>query len=835
MFSWNTVSSVKADMNKTYSSQTYVDILHFQYIFKAIASPRFPRIFDMNLGSLTIVIRYDNMYNYTRHYLDGTEIGAFVITDEIPQEFLLGGNLLQCKDASLLSVSVFYYSLNCNTIPPLSEKVMNYKENTNHSYFSKCSSLVYKTHRGECQLFYWGQIHFSQQPKIYFHCENGTDFDIGFFNDLIVDCKDSSDEPLLQMMYHNHSYFFCNSDEEVPCHDGHPKCFNISDICVFQLNEHNVLQPCRMGEHLQECSEFECNMMFKCPHYFCVSWAYICNGEWNCPGGYDEHSCGPVRNCIQFFKCKSSGTCVHLGDVCDNKPDCPYADDEQFCVLHGRVCVSSCACLTFAIDCRHTSLNESVLSTIVFYNIITISDTSVNPQEYIQSLGSVFVLNVLNTNFSMLCPIQKTASNVAFLNLNRNNLTEIPVKCFPKANSLRVLQIVNNHIIFVHNTIHTILQNMLFLNISNNPISSLTVTFFSRFEQLKMLSVLNFTRSEITGSYFVGESVQFMETSDYLLCCLVEHQSMCSENKPWYFACSSLFRTPKLRVATVLFIVVNFVSNVIHLVLEFVTYRFHLDKNFANGSTVSVIILSDILLLLPLAILVGADLQYGISYGWNQLEWKQSLTCKTVYVLFALFYLVSPTTHVFYAFSRGRVVSHPINTGFKKTIFVVKHLLRSVLLSVLLAGGLSSAGFLISPIITCSFCFPFIDPTQTILFSAIFSIIFAIFLTACAGSILVIYASLIISLTKTQKSVKSAVSRHQTNRNIYLQIIVLVTSYFLCWIPSGAVFTSLIFVERYPVTLPMWIVVVLSPTNSLMFSTVLNVGALRKFSDHKGK
>ena len=90
---------------------------------------------------------------------------------------------------------------------------------------------------------------------------------------------------------------------------GHPKCYEISEICNYKLDSMNHLHPCRNGEHLQNCRMFECNMMYKCPRYHCIPWYYICDGKWDCPGGYDEstiQNCGSDRLCANLFKCKNS-------------------------------------------------------------------------------------------------------------------------------------------------------------------------------------------------------------------------------------------------------------------------------------------------------------------------------------------------------------------------------------------------------------------------------------------------------------------------------------------------------------------------------------------------
>ena len=61
--------------------------------------------------------------------------------------------------------------------------------------------------------------------------------------------------------------------------EGHIRCFNFTDICLYKLNSKSNMIPCRNGGHLENCGNFECNMMFKCPDYYCIPWTYVCDGK----------------------------------------------------------------------------------------------------------------------------------------------------------------------------------------------------------------------------------------------------------------------------------------------------------------------------------------------------------------------------------------------------------------------------------------------------------------------------------------------------------------------------------------------------------------------------
>ena len=137
----------------------------------------------------------------------------------------------------------------------------------------------------------------------------------------------AEDEAILQDNLLKHTYFPCPKEDQIPCRSGHSTCFSVTEICVYKFNSFNHLIQCRTGGHLQECQEYECNLKYKYPYSYCISFGYIFDGKWDCPHGYDEYEMvlyTAMRQCKNLFHCSVSNICILIEDVCNDATDCPF-------------------------------------------------------------------------------------------------------------------------------------------------------------------------------------------------------------------------------------------------------------------------------------------------------------------------------------------------------------------------------------------------------------------------------------------------------------------------------------------------------------------------------
>ncbi len=131
------------------------------------------------------------------------------------------------------------------------------------------------------------------------------------------------------------------------------------DHCVHIPSVCGIIDGNSSGYHLISCENHTCpSIYFKCPGYYCLPWRFVCNGQWECPGGMEEIHCNRTA-CPGLFKCRMSNICISHVSICDNISDCPLNDDQHFCdrSLNLMSCPTNCSCLVFSLFCQELTLN----------------------------------------------------------------------------------------------------------------------------------------------------------------------------------------------------------------------------------------------------------------------------------------------------------------------------------------------------------------------------------------------------------------------------------------------------------------------------------------------
>ena len=434
------------------------DVKIFQHLYDAV-DVLFPPILSRNLDFKISYIRYGVTYEFKETKITQEAPEGLIISKNDPHDFHMGGNIFNCSMKFFISFkfvcdgkydcggynsadeidchcqsfspkckylgtnlkenrcSYFYfktknnvcekYELTPKTLMDVQasiKKINHVKENLFNLKLPSDGLFNFASHKYDNIMYFLNGISSKTNLKEVFSCTNGLVLSNIIVNDIVSDCgSEADDEDLLQSLALGKVYS-CKYKDQIPCVQGHSRCYDISDICSSRLNEMNYLEPCRTGELIQNCKHFKCNMMYKCPEYYCIPWSYVCDKKWDCPHGYDEKNCDKNEVCSSKYRCRNSQKCIHLNDICNSIDDCLLGDDEYFCSLHETNCPSMYQCFTFAIRCYNIQSQFLLGSDSLPYYIIHIENcTEIFTKTLFTHVQTIASLVVIRNNLQSIC------------------------------------------------------------------------------------------------------------------------------------------------------------------------------------------------------------------------------------------------------------------------------------------------------------------------------------------------------------------------------------------------------------------------------------------------
>ncbi len=832
----------KFDRQANKKAHCFSQFKDFQYLFDAIQANSFPPIFINKLKYMTFS-RYFNVYDHKIHFIKNIS-EALCITQSFPKRVSPKGNLFECHNKAMISAlhvcdgfddcpeDKASDEVTCNCTAKQKNTTLC-KNIISENQTRECSPLFYNTHDGRCEMLTDNDAMKQKMETHPLQCTTGTPIPRDLVNDLVVDCfPDGEDEPHLMSLVLDDDYFPCAEPGEIPCREGHTKCYNVSEICKYNLNSAGYLIPCRTGEHLQECKHFECITMFKCPMFYCIPWHYVCNSKWDCPKGVDENvgQCGR-RICSHLLKCKRHQVCIHFDHVCDGIPHCPLADDETLCKLHGVDCPLNCHCLTFAVFCSHMNLSTHQLKHFSHFLLVTVEASQLIPKYQINLTNAIF-LSLSQTNLQDLCFMLEGHNHIQSVVVSCNEIRSLCTQCFHFTRKVKSIDISRNYITKVQSSIFVDLTSLKTLNLSHNPLKSIKKLFFCPSE-LKILSLLCVADIVVSDDVFKDLSVETLETNNFVFCCFVSKQTRCSINIPWFQSCSDLLMNTAIKITFYAISTLIFLLNLVALIFTC--------SDKAYGYLAASVNVSDITCCVPLKFLWISDLVLKGTFVAFSSEWKSSPSCFVVLGLLFFFGLLSPTILCLFGIARFKIVDSPLNSKFKESQFVL-HWVAGIFVSCLYVAFMFAIltwildKYLSFEFLPTAICSPFADPTKSTLMIQVSTWLVGIFQIIGTLFIITIYTSLVKSLKKSQQNIQSSASRKQSNIYLYTNLLVLSTSCVLCWIPSALIYLVSMFLPQYPLEMVSWATISINTINSivnpvLFISTPLRRKAEKQFNE----
>ncbi len=755
-FLWKYVPTVQIPPSRKYMTQCD-HLLGFHFLFDAVAG-NFPPIFAANPNQVVSYSRCSNTYKYKCSTLIKS-VDALYIKEGKKMTISRGGNMFLCHDN--VTISTIYICDGKKDCPTdASDETGCHCNNTNH-YSSKCKYLTQESGKVVCTSFYisTGSMNCISQSfsETYFLGDKQNSTSDGFTNimfDKLPKVPEVTYENL-KMNLRNH----CIQKGQLACKNWIHKCYNISQICFYHLNEKGFLLPCTNGEHTQSCEKFECSMKFKCPGYYCIPWSYLGDGKWDCPYGLDELSKLKSRNdttvCHNSYKCRAHQKCLHLGDVCDGSVDCPTGDDEHFCSLHNVGCPKACESLLFSIRC--VDMNQVPKETLPFLTIwIQVGDLTNNIYHIFKD---AIVIAMIKTNLTNVCLLRHKSFNLLLLDASLNLVSMLEVNCFQTSFKLKKIQLGKNQISQIDQKAFSNLTSLLLLNLTDNCLSFLSKQMFASLSKIEILSLNRNSLAKIQRDVFNEIQLEILETDNHYFCCVLSSNTKCTAIFPWHISCADLLPNNATKITFYSISSTLVIANILSVILQKVSFLKGFEKTGAFGTTVACVNVCDVICAVPLLSVWAADLHYLGQFYLHEGDWRSSPLCYFVYATTLAFCFLSPSTLSFLTMSRLMVVLHPIDTHFKETRFVLQYLISIFAVTSCIACGLTILAWFLIGKVPIDLCSPFIDPTDTVAMTKILIWTVSVVQLSAAIFIIIAYIILVKSLQSSQQEIQHSVSK----------------------------------------------------------------------------
>ena len=843
-FVWQTLAEL-VPFAKRYLKGSHVEtssIKQFEYLFSAVSVP-FPPIFSSGLKILITYKQFINLYKYKYSPVIKGDEGLYIYSQKATS-FVAGGNTFHCGDG--VYISMIYICDGVDDCPGNSKEDEKHCLCDRNKLLPPCKYIIDNGENKSCSLFYTitadgscslsgpslkGTTTTSQNNSLgKFTCQDGSDIDNILVNDLISDCgPDGDDEYHYKAMVKFKNIYDCPLKSQLPCYKGHSKCYDISDICVYRLDIFNNLTPCRTGSHLENCTNFECNAMFKCIKHYCIPWSYVCDGKWDCHQGYDESFCWPKKECTNLFKCRASEICIHLENVCDNFIDCPLEEDEKYCGLKHTTCPSICQCLLYTIICDNVTIVRELIEKVFVFNIIFIRSSFANnvPLNYLR-VSNVKSLVFIKSGLKYACSIIGKFSHLLQIDFSFNDIKTVEPYCFNSTEKVEMIYLKHNKIYAVCKFAFHNLVSLKILSLASNDLSSFLKLSFAGPEMLKDLSLTGNSLLNLKISSIESLKVKYIDAEQYEICCIVPKHTICSSVTPMSVSCSSLSKAKKHNWIIIFVSFLILIFNTLSIVVHIISKRKRHYKTMAFYYIVISLHIVDLTYCLYLFILWISVSFYKDDHVMKSIMWKSENICYLAYALLLNYNVLFPMLVHYMAFSRYLVVIYPLKSAFKRTPLTFVSLFLQYSVAVIITGFVTLLKRKQSIAMDNSFCSPFIYVGQNDVFTKFLTPFVALFQIICLISIIAIYMNIKRSLQNHMVKIESSFGNQQGKMTLISQIMILNISICCCWIPINTINMLNLIMETYSFQLLYWALVAIQPLNSIVYPIVFILTAFKK-------
>ena len=667
-------------------------------------------------------------------------------------------------------------------------------------------------------------------------CPNETKtLELELVNDLIPDCKSNADENILySILTNNYKHNLTqsdisskyNSEEQRYCFEGHPKWYHVSRECIYEVDQKGILQICRNGEHLQNCSDFNCqkHFKFKCPKYYCIPMGYVCDGKIDCPGGFDEINC-MNHSCFQLFHCWSTSQCIFVVDVCNNVKDCVNGDDEFNCELQHSKCPKQCICLGFAVSCHYSLQNifsiDEILQNRTYAFVIGNKflwdfRCSLSCQMVQFLILSEFLLSDFCNSFN---GFKHDFHRVITIVLSKNSITLLRMHCFALHSSILSLNVSSNMISVVEKCTFTGLDVLKVLDLSNNKLNILDAKSFYGLINMTFLKI-NKNPLQYIPIHLLQElnQVKLIFTDNFRLCCIKPRTDIvCNSVVRFPASCKDLISNLVINVSIWVIMLLVLILNIASIVNFINSARKQRKKNIGTFQIiVGWLNISDFTCGMYLAIIISSNIYFKGSYAINEFQWRSHIACNVASHIFTFFQISSLSAVGIMTFVRLKVVIDPFQSRFLVSSFSFKNVF-SVIISISFTSVLlTNLNMFLSEtkLLQSALCSIFYDPMGHMVHRISAIILSILQWTTCCGVILMYVA--IYNKTRVSFAEKTSRVKKILQRKIIFKIVLITGSNIAWFIPSCIIYMFFALGYKFSGDTLLYTTIYITPVNSVV-------------------
>ena len=705
------------------------------------------------------------------------------------------------------------------------------------------------TDEKDCNYVCTGTLCFSKCPfpsctchNMYYQCEDGGCVPFGKFCDKVYDCPHGDDELGCDIKVNSNKHThrlvtnvkLCTGHEGLlPCRNS-PECYNIGEVCQYDISPTGQISLCADGTHLAGetvCKHVVCPQKYKCLLSYCIPLHKVCNSVIDCPNGDDEMSCDNIT-CPGQVRCSGSKQCVIHQELCDGIAHCPWNDDEIFC----QQCPSQCHCRGNMMECHNIDDHQSFArinitttpAALILHNSTALYFHFV--KNFPSHMNNVHYLNIRGGNTSAL---DYFPLGLRWLSITRYEIADLPNIPTPH---LTRLNLSYNIIRTIPSGVFAQLLQLKMLILTANRISVVKAHFFSDLIHLKILYVDENPIMDIDTGIFLQNSQLFYIRSDwYMVCCTAITVKDCRPQEAFVSTCSSLFFGIPEKVLIAFQGLTATVTNSVSLI-----YRlFYFKAISAHKALMISLSGADLLMGLYLGLLSGVDLYTDGSFHLMVTQWTKSYTCIAASLLNFVSSHISLMILMILSFAQWRTISKlgGLRNARKQVIvgcviswvFIISMGMAHVIYSYL--RGLRLRNNMCIIMATSN-----IENTSTFEYSFLWIMIiadvcFLVLLTVSMFGLLSVISASSQSVntfsTSTRTTSTSTSARKMVMMRTSRRVAILLSCNALCWLPLLIICILILCGVSFRETVLIWITVLLIPLSATTDPLLYNTGLCR--------